>query len=51
MWTLSDVECLGACANAPMIQVNNDYVYEDLTVDNVIPWLEALKEGKAKVGS
>ena len=24
-----EVECLGACANAPMIQVNNDY-YEDL---------------------
>jgi len=25
---MSEVECLGACVNAPMIQVNNEYVYE-----------------------
>jgi len=25
MFTLSEVECLGACVNAPMIQVNDDY--------------------------
>lgn len=24
-WTLSEVECLGACVNAPMMQVNDDY--------------------------
>merc|ERR1711963_1038028 len=30
MFTLSEVECLGACVNAPMIQINDDY-YEDLT--------------------
>ena len=31
-WT--EVECLGACVNAPMMQVNNDY-YEDLNEKNV----------------
>ena len=31
-WT--EVECLGACVNAPMIQVNNDY-YEDLDKVNI----------------
>ena len=30
LWTLSEVECLGACANAPMVQINDDN-YEDLT--------------------
>ncbi|HEY0909805.1 MAG TPA: NAD(P)H-dependent oxidoreductase subunit E, partial [Bradyrhizobium sp.] len=29
LFTMSEVECLGACANAPMMQINNDY-YEDL---------------------
>ena len=28
-----EVECLGACCNAPMVQINNDY-YEDLTTEN-----------------
>ena len=30
-WT--EVECLGACVNAPLIQVNSDY-YEDLDIAN-----------------
>lgn len=25
MFTLQEVECLGACANAPMVQINDDY--------------------------
>lgn len=25
MFTLLQVECLGACANAPMVQINDDY--------------------------
>ena len=25
MFTLSEVECLGACVNAPMVQINDDY--------------------------
>jgi NADH dehydrogenase (ubiquinone) flavoprotein 2 len=28
LFTMSEVECLGACVNAPMMQVNNEYVYE-----------------------
>jgi len=31
LFTLNEVECLGACANAPMVQINDDN-YEDLTV-------------------
>ena len=37
-FTLMKVECLGACGNAPMMQINDDY-YEDLTpskVDNIL---------------
>ena len=32
--TVSEVECLGACVNAPMMQVNNEWFYEDLTPEN-----------------
>lgn len=35
LFTLSEVECLGACVNAPMMQVNNEHFYEDLTPENV----------------
>ncbi|MDI9818935.1 MULTISPECIES: NADH-quinone oxidoreductase subunit NuoE [unclassified Legionella] len=34
-YTLRSVECLGACANAPMMQVNKDY-HENLTPDDMI---------------
>ena len=40
MFTLSEVECLGACVNAPMMQVNNEWFYEDLTPENTITLLE-----------
>lgn len=50
LWTLEEVECLGACANAPMLQVNGEYVYEDLTPENVVKLLDDLKEGKDKKG-
>merc|ERR1719203_1981568 len=46
LFTLLEVECLGACANAPMIQLNDDY-YECLTPDTMIALLDACKEGKA----
>ncbi|CAA7611787.1 NADH-quinone oxidoreductase subunit E [Magnetospirillum sp. LM-5] len=50
MFTLSEVECLGACVNAPMMQVNDDY-YEDLTPDTTKAVLDALKRGETpKVG-
>jgi NADH-quinone oxidoreductase subunit E len=44
-FTLSEVECLGACVNAPMVQIGDDY-YEDLTPDSVAAILEALKAGE-----
>lgn len=46
MFTLLEVECLGACANAPMVQLNDDY-YECLTPKSMIELLEACKAGKA----
>lgn len=51
LFTLREVECLGACVNAPVIQINDDY-FEDLTKENFLQILDNLKEGKAiKVGS
>lgn len=32
LFTLSEVECLGACVNAPMIQINDDYYASIITV-------------------
>ncbi|KAL4498613.1 hypothetical protein ABPG72_019731 [Tetrahymena utriculariae] len=49
-WTLEEVECLGACSNAPMIQVNNKWVYEDLTTENVVKLLKDLENGTDKKG-
>jgi NADH-quinone oxidoreductase subunit E len=40
-----EVECLGACCNAPMVQVNFDY-YEDLTPDNFRALLDDLRHGR-----
>ncbi len=42
-FTLMEVECLGACTNAPMIQMNDLY-YEDLTAEKMIEILESLKK-------
>ena len=48
-WT--QVECLGACVNAPLVQINDDY-YEDLTYDTTKNILQSLKDGiEIKVGS
>ena len=44
LFTLSEVECLGACANAPMVQINADN-YEDLTYDSMKAILAALALG------
>ena len=50
-FTLMEVECLGACVNAPMVQINDDY-YEDLTDKNMKEVLDLLAEDmKPKVGS
>ena len=42
-WT--EVECLGACVNAPMVQINYDY-YEDLTAESLTRILNELAAGK-----
>lgn len=51
LFTLQEVECLGACVNAPMIQVNNEYFYEDLTYESMTQLMQDWKDGKEpKVG-
>jgi NADH-quinone oxidoreductase subunit E len=45
LFTLAEVECLGACANAPMVQINDDN-YEDLTADSMGAVLDALARGE-----
>lgn len=50
-FTLIEVECLGACANAPMVQINDDY-FEDLDASKFEAVLDKLAAGKkAKIGS
>ncbi len=45
MFTLIEVECLGACVNAPMAQINDDF-YEDLSVARLKEILEMLRRGE-----
>ena len=45
-FTLKEVECLGACANAPMVQINDDF-FEDLTPQTMVGLLDALRRGEA----
>ncbi len=45
MFTLVEVECLGACCNAPMVQIN-DYYYEDLDQENFEILLNKLKNNE-----
>lgn len=50
-FTLVEVECLGACVNAPMVQINDDY-YEDLTAEKMTGLLDTLASGgKPPTGS
>jgi NADH-quinone oxidoreductase subunit E len=44
LFTLTEVECLGACANAPMVQINDDN-FEDLTEERMTAILDALAAG------
>jgi len=51
LFSLMEVECLGACVNAPVVQINDHY-YEDLTATNMAKIIEDLKAGRAvKSGS
>jgi NADH-quinone oxidoreductase subunit E len=45
LFTLTEVECLGVCANAPMVQINDDN-YEDLDYDRTAAVLDALAKGE-----
>lgn len=50
-FTLTEVECLGACVNAPMMQVTTaggeDVYFEDLTPENTEKLLDTLAHGKS----
>jgi NADH-quinone oxidoreductase subunit E len=46
LFTLVEVECLGACVNAPILQVNDDF-YEDLDGPATEALLDAIRDGKA----
>jgi len=45
LWTLTEVECMGNCASAPMVQIN-DGNYEDLTPERLDAVLDALARGE-----
>ena len=45
LFTMTEVECVGACVNAPILQVNDDF-YEDMDTDRTKALLEALKRGE-----
>jgi NADH-quinone oxidoreductase E subunit len=44
-FTLTEVECLGGCVNAPIIQVNDDF-YEDLDAASTAALIDALQRGE-----
>jgi NADH-quinone oxidoreductase subunit E len=45
MFTMTEVECVGACVNAPVLQVNDDF-YEDMDAERTVALLEALRRGE-----
>ena len=45
LFTVVEVECLGACANAPMVQINDDY-YEDLTPERMAEIIDDLRPAR-----
>lgn len=51
LFTMTEVECLGACVNAPILCVDDDF-YEDLDYERTVALIEALKRGeRPKPGS
>ena len=48
LFTFTEVECLGACVNGPMLQINDDY-FEDLSAESTISILKALQAAHASV--
>jgi NADH-quinone oxidoreductase subunit E len=51
LFTMTEVECLGACVNAPILQVNDDF-YEDIDAELTVKLIESLRRGEVpKPGS
>ncbi|MBY0332091.1 MAG: NADH-quinone oxidoreductase subunit NuoE [Acetobacteraceae bacterium] len=48
MFTMTEVECLGGCVNAPILQVDDDY-YEDMDYDSTVRLIDALRRGDRPV--
>lgn len=49
-FSVVEVECLGACCNAPMFQVNDRDYYEDLTPERAKEIMQALRKGEQPAG-
>ena len=50
LFSLGRVECLGACVNAPVVKINENY-YEDLDSESLSKLLDSLKMNKkVKIG-
>ena len=47
-FTIVEVECLGACCNAPMVQINDDY-YEDLDKEKTLKILDKVLNGEKPI--
>jgi NADH-quinone oxidoreductase subunit E len=45
LFTMTEVECVGACVNAPILQVDDDF-YEDMDAERTRALIEALREGR-----
>lgn len=46
LFCVSEVECLGACVNAPMMQVNNEWFYEDLDANSINKIMNTWRKGE-----
>ncbi|KAJ8947369.1 hypothetical protein NQ317_011397 [Molorchus minor] len=44
-FSLVEIECLGACVNAPVVQINDDY-FEDLTNESIVEIINKMKDRK-----
>lgn len=49
LFTVTEVECLGACVNAPMLQINNEWFYENLNEENTIKLLDGLRNNDPNI--
>lgn len=47
LFSVIEVECLGACSNAPVFQVSNEHYYEDLTPERAKAVIRALRNGES----